>query len=50
VDSAFGCQPKDFVSHNVQIRRFGAVAYDKELSEKEMKQYELEPVRMEDDE
>lgn len=45
-----GCQPKDFVSHDVQIGRFGAVAYDRELTEEEIQAYELEPVRVEDDE
>jgi hypothetical protein len=45
---SIGCQPNDFVSHDRLIGRFGAVAYDRELSEKEMKQYELEPVRVED--
>jgi hypothetical protein len=44
------CQPNDFVSYDVQIGKFGAVAYDRELTEEEIQAYELKPVRVEDDE
>jgi hypothetical protein len=47
---SIGCQPDDFVSHDVQIGKFGAVAYDRELTEEEIQAYELEPVRVEGDE
>jgi hypothetical protein len=33
---SIGCQPDDFVSHDVQIGKFGAVAYDRELTEEEI--------------
>jgi hypothetical protein len=45
-----GCQPKDFVSYDMQIGKFGAVAYDRELTKEEIEAYELEPVRVEDEE
>jgi hypothetical protein len=45
-----GCQPKDFVSYDMQVGKFGAVAYDRELTEEELEQYELELVKVEDDE
>ena len=47
---SLGCQPKDFVAHDVQIGKFGAVAYERELMEEEIQAYELESVRVEDDE
>jgi hypothetical protein len=45
---SIGYQPKDFVSYDMQIGKFGAVTYDRELTEEEIQAYELEPVRVED--
>lgn len=47
---SIGCQPKGFVSYDALIGKFGAVAYERELTEQEIQAYELEPVRVEDDE
>jgi hypothetical protein len=47
---SLGCQPDDFVSHDVLIGKFGAVAYNRKLSEEEIQEFELEPVRVEGDE
>jgi len=36
-----GCQPKDFKEVNNNIGKFGIVGYDRELSNKELNEYEL---------
>ena len=38
---SLGCQPKGFVSHNDNVGRFGSVTYDRALTKKEMDEYEL---------
>jgi hypothetical protein len=45
-----GCQPDDFVSCDMQIGKFGSVAYERKLTEEEIQPYELELVRVEGDE
>jgi hypothetical protein len=41
-----GCQPKDFVSYDMLIGKFGAMAYEWELTEEEeTRKYELELVK-----
>jgi hypothetical protein len=44
---SLGCQPDDFVSYDRLIGKHGAVAYERELTEEELDQYELEPVKVE---
>lgn len=41
---SIGCQPKDFVDHDHTIGRFGAVAYNRKLSDQEIDAYELDPM------
>lgn len=36
------CQPKDFIGQNERVGRFGAIIYERELTEKEMSDYELD--------
>ncbi|MBK1611691.1 hypothetical protein JCR31_28015 [Bacillus cereus] len=38
---SLGAQPKDFVDVNHEHGRFGAVAYNRELTEEEIERYEL---------
>ncbi|WP_235190051.1 hypothetical protein [Bacillus gaemokensis] len=38
---SLGCQPKDFVDVNHEHGRFGAVAYNRELTDEEVERYEL---------
>lgn len=40
-----GCQPEGFIDRDDDKGRFGWIAYDRELSEKEIKDYELRPVK-----
>jgi hypothetical protein len=41
-----GCQPDDFIDHDGSVGKFGAVAYDRELTRKEVEGYELEPMEL----
>lgn len=41
---SLGCQPKGFVDHDESKGKFGWVAYDRELTDKEMSDYELRKV------
>lgn len=36
-----GCQPRDFVDTDESFGKFGAVAYNRELTEQELDNYEL---------
>lgn len=38
---SLGCQPKGFISHNDKEGRHGSVSYDRALTKKEMDDYEL---------
>jgi hypothetical protein len=40
---SIGCQPDDFVDHDGSIGKFGAISYARPLTEKEVKEFELEP-------
>ena len=42
---SLGCQPKDFVANDADYGRFGAIAYDRELTKEEQDRYELEPIK-----
>lgn len=39
-----GCQPNDLVEWDDEYGRFGAVAYERELTPKELEDYELHPI------
>ncbi|MGH0831291.1 hypothetical protein ACQVTX_23735 [Bacillus pretiosus] len=39
---SLGCQPKDFAWQDSSIGRFGAIIYERELTEKEISDYELD--------
>lgn len=39
---SIGCQPKDFVTHDDNVGRLGAVVYERELTVKEKSDYELD--------
>lgn len=38
---SIGCQPKGFVDSDETVGRFGAIAYDRPLTEAECYEYEL---------
>lgn len=40
---SIGCQPKGHIKVNQDIGRHGVIAYDRELTEQEIEDYELEP-------
>lgn len=40
-----GCQPKGFIQHDENKGRFGWIAYDRKLTDKEMSSCELREVR-----
>ncbi|HAX17358.1 MAG TPA: hypothetical protein DCY00_02015 [Actinobacteria bacterium] len=40
---SLGCQPKGFIDVNHMKGRFGIIAYDRELTAQEIKDYELRP-------
>lgn len=42
---SLGCQPDGFMEHDDSIGKHGAVAYDRELTEKEISDYELNPMK-----
>lgn len=42
---SLGCQPKGFVDRDEGFGRFGAVAYDRPLTDKEVEEYELKPIK-----
>ena len=39
-----GCQPKGFVDKDLSTGRYGAVAYDRPLTDHEIEEYELKPI------
>lgn len=39
---SLGCQPKDFAWQDSSIGKFGAIIYERELTKKEMSDYELD--------
>lgn len=39
---SLGAQPKDFIVNDERIGRFGAIIYERELTKKEMSDYELD--------
>lgn len=39
-----GCQPNDFKEIDSLHGKFGAVAYERQLTEKEMEDYDLKPI------
>lgn len=44
---SIGCQPSGFIKHDDSIGRHGAVAYDRELTEEEISEYELDFLKVE---
>lgn len=38
-----GCQPRDFVDKDHNKGKWGIVAYDRELTDKELSMYEMKP-------
>lgn len=41
---SIGCQPKGFIERDDEYGRFGAIAYDRALTEKELSEYELKQI------
>lgn len=42
---SIGCQPKGFIGRKDEYGRFGAIAYDRALTDKELSDYELKPIQ-----
>ena len=42
---SLGCQPKGFISHNDNIGKYGTITYDRELTDKELFEYDLIPYK-----
>lgn len=40
-----GCQPEGFIDRDESKGRFGWIAYERKLTEKEISDYELRPVK-----
>lgn len=47
---SLGCQPKGFVDSDEDWGKFGAIAYDRPLTEQELVDYELTPINSKTDE
>lgn len=41
---SLGCQPKGFVERNEDYGRFGSIAYNRQLTEQELSDYELDEI------
>jgi RNA polymerase subunit RPABC4/transcription elongation factor Spt4 len=41
---SIGCQPKGFIDYDGRIAEYGGIAYDRELTVKEIEDYELIPM------
>lgn len=39
-----GCQPTGFIDKNFEYGQYGAIAYNRELTLKEINEYELTPI------
>lgn len=46
---SLGAQPKDFVDANANHGRHGAVAYNRQLTDKEIEEYELTPIDLKEE-
>ena len=40
-----GCQPRGFVEHKEELGRFGHISYGRQLTDKEITDYELKEVK-----